>query len=142
MRERMQKLSLQCKATKRGGDQCCNRAIDSLGFCGRHHPQPRKRPATGSDFEDRVLQVMRLLGYAVERNVTINGCQIDIFGEYITGVIPLKVMVECKDYGRQKTVGIEEINKFAGVVAVARNMGAIDKGLFVTTEGYTASAKL
>jgi restriction endonuclease Mrr len=63
-----------------------------------------------------------------------------VYGEFRTGIITLKLMVECKDYGEKK-VGIEEINKFAGVVAVARNLGIVDKGLFVTTRGYTAEAK-
>jgi RNA polymerase sigma factor (sigma-70 family) len=135
-------VTVNCKAIKRDGLLCGNKAIDSTGFCRSHHPKPSKRPPTGTAFEEQVLKVLRLIGYKVERNVSINGCQIDIFGEYRTGVISLRLMVECKDYGKGKTVGIEDINKFAGVLAVARNTGVVDKGLFVTTEGYTPQAKL
>jgi RNA polymerase sigma factor (sigma-70 family) len=137
-----QRVKAYCKATKSGGARCRNKSIDSTGFCRSHHPQPSKRPPTGTAFEEKVLKVLRLLGYKVERNVNINGSQIDVYGEYRTGVITLRLMVECKDYGIGKTVGIEEINKFAGVLAVARNTGVVDKGLFVTTEGYTTQAKI
>jgi RNA polymerase sigma factor (sigma-70 family) len=133
---------MQCKSINRTGKPCRNKAVDITGYCGSHHPEASRRPPTGGDFEEKVLKVLRLLGYKVERNVNIKGCQIDIYGEYRTGVITLKIMVECKDYGKGKTVGIEEINKFAGVVAVARNTGVIDKGLFVTTHGFTAAAKV
>lgn len=135
-------MSAYCKATKRGGGPCRNKSIDLTGFCRTHHPHPSKRPPTGTAFEEQVLKVLRLLGYKVERNVNINGCQIDVYGEYRTGVITLKLMVECKDYGKGKPVGIEEVNKFAGVLAVARNTGVVDKGLFVTTEGFTPQAKV
>src|ERR1043166_1441889 len=131
-----------CKFTKSGGIPCRNKPMDSSGFCRSHHPKPSKRPSTGRAFEEQVVKVLRLLGYKVERNVSINGCQIDIYAEYRTGVITLKLMVECKNYGKGKTIGIEHVNKFAGVLAVARNTGAVDKGLFVTTEGYTTQAKL
>lgn len=89
----------RCEAKTRGGRQCHNVAVDTTGFCRRHHPLPEKRPPTGTEFEVKTLTVLRLLGYRIQRNVTVNGCQIDIFGEYRTGVIPLRLMVECKDYG-------------------------------------------
>ncbi len=91
------------------------------------------------EFEEKVLRVLRLLGYKVQRNVRINDCQIDIYGEYQTGVITLRLSVECKDHAG--TIGIDDINKFAGVVGAARNRGVVDKALFVTTNGYSAHAK-
>jgi RNA polymerase sigma factor (sigma-70 family) len=84
--------------------------------------------------------VLRLLGYQVHRNVLINGCQIDLMAEYRTGMIPLRLMVECKDYGDSRTVGVEEIKTFSGVLHAARGK-AVDKGLFVTTHGFTKEAK-
>jgi hypothetical protein len=132
----------KCKATNRSGANCQNRAVASHGYCRSHDPDFSKRPSTGRQFEEKVLKILRLLGYTVQRDVSVNGCQIDLYGEYRTGVIPLRLMVECKDYGQRKRVGIEDINKFAGVLAAARNRGAVDKGLYVTTEGYTSAAKL
>ncbi|MBN9381997.1 MAG: sigma-70 family RNA polymerase sigma factor [Chitinophagaceae bacterium] len=95
----------------------------------------------GAAFEQEVLKILELLRYKVQRNVHINGCQIDIYGEYATGVITLRLMVECKDYGEGHNVGIDEIMRFTGALAAARNAGIVDKGLLVTTHGFTAPAK-
>lgn len=127
-----------CNARTRNGEHCRNKAVDDKGFCRSHHPDASTRPTTGSDFEDKTLKVLRLLGYRVERNVSLNGCQIDILAEYRTGIIPLRLMVECKDYSG-RTVGVEEVNKFAGVLHAARPN--VDKGLLVTTHGFTNDAK-
>ena len=132
----------RCKATNKKGGPCGNRSLDSTGFCRHHHPDFSHRPSTGDNFEEQVLKILGLLGYKGERNVLINGCQIDLYAEFRTGIITLKIMVECKDYRLGKTIGIEEVNKFSGALAVARNNGAVDKGLFVTTNGYTSTAKL
>lgn len=133
-------MPAQCKGTTRSGTRCRNLAVGSQGFCRTHHPDPIQRPSTGSNFEEKVVKVLRLLGYKVERNVTLNGCQIDIYAEYRTGIIPLRLLVECKDYGPDKDVGIEEINKAVGVLSPARGK-AVDKGLFVTTYGFSRHAK-
>ncbi|GGB26348.1 restriction endonuclease [Puia dinghuensis] len=101
----------------------------------------RRRTSDGTAFEKEVLRILNILGYKMERNVLINNCQIDLYGEFLTGVIPLRLMVECKDYDNSRMVGIEEIQKFSGALGVARNQGAVDKGLLVTTNGFTAEAK-
>lgn len=130
----------QCKGKTTSGKSCRNLAIDTSGYCRSHHPEAEKRPTTGIPFEEKVVKVLRLLGYTVERNVTMSGCQIDIYAEFRTGIIPHRLMVECKDYGNKREVGIEEVNKFVGVMSPARGK-AIDKGLFVTTHGFTRHAK-
>lgn len=110
----------RCKARTRSGERCRNPCIGNGGFCRRHDPATTDRDLTGGAFEESTLKVLRLLGYRVERNVTVNGCQIDILAEYRTGIIPLRLMVECKDYSDSRTVGIEEVNKFSGVLQTAR----------------------
>jgi len=100
----------------------------------------RKNP-DGTAFEKEVLKILELLRYTVQRNVHINGCQIDIYAKYTTGVITLRLMVECKDYGEGRNVGIDEIKLFIGAITTARNEGIVDKGLLVTTQGFTAQAK-
>jgi len=99
-----------------------------------------KTAPLGSQFEDDVLRVLRLLGYVVQKNVTIAGCQIDIYGEYKTGVIPLRIMVECKDYSHQRTVSIEEVRGFSGILLPVRGK-IVDKGLLVARSGFTRQAK-
>src|SRR5438093_1622200 len=116
----------RCRGKSKNGTRCQNLSSGTIGFCRWHHPQGNERPPSGSAFEHDILKVLRLLGYRVERNVTVNGCQVDLLAEYWTGVISLRMMVECKDYG-QRAVGIEEVNKFAGVLHAARGK-AVDKG--------------
>src|SRR5579871_4141334 len=111
-----------------------------LGWCERTgyyeyqfmSPKDNKKdPATpkGVDFEKSVLNILSVLGYKVERDKTIHGSQVDIYGEYSTGIITLRLMVECKDYGKEKAVGIDEVVKFAGNLSTARNSGVVDKGM-------------
>ncbi|UCG57269.1 MAG: restriction endonuclease, partial [Phycisphaerales bacterium] len=129
-----------CKATTRNGEPCRNRAVDATGYCRTHHPIPEERRSSGSSFEANCLKVLRLLGYSVELNVTVGGCQIDIFASYQTGVISLRLMVECKDYAVGRNVGVTELKEFAGVLQAARGR-AVDKGLMITTQGFTREAK-
>jgi hypothetical protein len=90
-------MSEICRATTRSGQPCRNLSIDATGFCRLHHPDAEQRPSSGATFEEKTVKVLRLLGYRVDRNVTINGCQIGIYAEYKTGIISLRLMVECKD---------------------------------------------
>jgi RNA polymerase sigma factor (sigma-70 family) len=131
---------MSCKAKARNGGACKARPIPGTAYCRWHQPDQHQRPTTGVAFEERVKKTLRLLGYRAERNVTSFGSQIDLYAEIRIGVLHVRLMVECKDYG-ERLVGIEEINKFAGVLAVARNMGAVDKGLLITTTGFTRDAK-
>jgi len=132
---------IACKAINHKGQQCRNQSIDITGYCRYHHPDTSLRPSDGKYFEEEVLKTLRVLGYKVDRNVHINGCQIDIYAEFWTGMIPMKLMVECKDYSDGETVGIDEVKLFHSVLISARNNGAVDKGLFITTNGFTAPAK-
>lgn len=130
----------QCNAKTTSDRQCRNDAVDQSGFCRTHHPDAGKRPSTGEEFEESVLKILRLLGYTVQRNVTVAGCQIDIFAEYRTGAIRLRLMVECKDYGEGQTVGIDEVKEFSGVLYPTRGK-AVDKGLLIARSGFTRPAK-
>jgi RNA polymerase sigma factor (sigma-70 family) len=132
---------IACKAVNHKGQPCQNQSFDATGFCRHHHPNTSLRPSNGSYFEKEVVKTLRVLGYKVDRNVHINGCQIDIYGEFWTGMICMRLMVECKDYSDDETVGVDDIKLFNSVFSTARNNGIVDKGLFITTNGYTAPAK-
>ena len=116
-------------------------AVAGGDLCRLHLPGKREARSTGDEFERRVLRVLRLLGYNVERDVDVNGCQVDIVAEYTAGVISHPLLVECKEYGGKRVVGIEEANKFAGVLHAARSRGLIAKGLIVTTNGFSREAR-
>jgi RNA polymerase sigma factor (sigma-70 family) len=130
----------RCKARISGAKKCSNNAIDETGFCRAHHPIAEKRRSTGGAFEASVTKVLRLLGYTVQRNVTVAGCQIDMLAEYRTGVIRIRLLVECKDYEDGRTVGVDEVKEFSGVLYPARGK-AVDKGLIVARSGFTRSAR-
>jgi hypothetical protein len=66
----------QCKSKTKSGKKCKNTAIDKTGFCRSHYPDSSKRPSKGTGFEFKVLKVLRLLGYKVEQNCLIKGCQV------------------------------------------------------------------
>jgi RNA polymerase sigma factor (sigma-70 family) len=99
-----------------------------------------KKSAAGSEFEENVLRVLRLLGYDVRKNITAAGCQIDLYAEYRTGVIPLRLLVECKDYAESSNVGVEDVKDFSGVLFPLRGT-MVDKGLLVARHGFTRAAK-
>lgn len=130
----------RCKGKTNHGKVCKNQAIDDSGFCRRHHPDPKRRPSKGLTFEEDVASILRLLGYRVERNVTLAGVQVDLFAEMKTGVIGLRLMVECKDYDTKQTVGVEEVKEFLGTLVAVRGK-QVDKGLMVARSTFTRAAK-
>jgi len=132
---------MRCQALTRDGSPCGNPSTDATGFCRAHHPDAKVRPSSGVSFEGQVLKTLQLLGYKVRHNVSVHGSQTDVCADIRTGLITIRLLVECKEYGPGRHVGIEEVNKFAGVVAVARNTGVADKGLLVTTTGFTKEAR-
>src|SRR5437667_7443082 len=101
--------------------------------------QPLVRDSTtmkGHRFEDRVATLLRLFGYTVERNVLLNGNQIDIRAVVDLPTHTDVLIVECKDYKRP--IGIDKIRAFFAILA-ATSPGI--KGLFVSEQGFTAEAK-
>jgi len=130
-----------CKASTARGKACRNVPVDDTGYCRKHTPDASLHPSDGMGFEEKVANILRILGYSVQRNVSINNCQIDLYAEHAKGVIPHRLMVECKDYGGSRLIGNQEIMKFAGALAIARGQGLVHQGLFITTNGFTADAK-
>ena len=101
--------------------------VDSFGPAGR-------------DFESRVGQLYGALGYAVDHNVRRHGQQIDILARRdIEGLQVLSVAVECKDWTRP--VGNQEVQNFVASVAALRLANAVDAGVMVSAQGFTADAK-
>lgn len=131
---------MRCRALTRKGAPCRRSAIDASGYCRAHHTDKHVRPTDGSVFEVNCLKVLRLLGYSVHQDVAVSGCQIDVFAEYCTGIIPLRLMVECKDYGTDRNVGVAEVKEFAGILNTARGR-AVDKGLLIASSGFTRAAR-
>jgi RNA polymerase sigma factor (sigma-70 family) len=99
-----------------------------------------KKLNIGEELEREVERIYQLLGGSTQRRVIIKGYEIDIFAKFATGPIQFSVIVECKDYKKEKKVSDQEIRSFVAKLLAARECGKADKGVFVTTSTYTKSA--
>ena len=53
----------------------------------------------------------------------------------------MSIAIECKEYGPKKIISDLELRSFIVKLQSARELGRADKGIFVTTSGYTKTAK-
>ncbi|MBI3681727.1 MAG: pentapeptide repeat-containing protein, partial [Acidobacteria bacterium] len=100
-------------------------------------PEHDDRVRRGRTFEDKVAQVLRLLGYEVEVNVLESGSQVDIIARKQDPVNPTTALVECKDH--EKPSGVVDVRALHSRVAAASDRNA--RGLLVSRSGFTAEAK-
>jgi WD40 repeat protein/MinD-like ATPase involved in chromosome partitioning or flagellar assembly len=59
---------------------------------------PRLRAAQGKRFEERVADLLRLLGYRVEAEQTLDGNRVDLVATLKQGLDEASYLVECKDH--------------------------------------------
>ena len=75
----------------------------------RDPSDPRSsRASQGKRFEDRVADLLRLLGYAVEREQLIGPDRVDLLARIESGLDTLTYFVECKDH--RQAVGKEVVD--------------------------------
>lgn len=92
-------------------------------------------------FEEEVAAIYRSLGGKVKRNVTLAGFQIDMVVEETTpSKQRLCLAVECKFY--KERVGNRTVNDFVRVVETLKQAGLADKGVVVSSAGFTQDATL
>ena len=91
---------------------------------------------TASEFEEAIAQSLRDRDY---RNVTRRGGPGDL-GVDITCIDPngQSLAVQCKRYGPGNLVGSRELQLFIGMIATEHRT---ERGLFVTTSGFTQPAR-
>ena len=71
---------------------------------------PRKsRAAQGKRFEERVADLLRLLGYSVEPEQVIDSNRVDLLARIDSGLDQLTYFVECKDH--QAAIGQDVVDK-------------------------------
>jgi hypothetical protein len=127
------------------------RVMDTLSADGRaitfeeikrhlmNPPAPTDVPK-GPQFEREVAAIYRALGAKVQRDVSLAGNQIDLLVEERTSSgATIKIVVECKAYS--KPVGIDIVNQFASLVGLLKERRLVDRGVIVTTEGFTRHAR-
>jgi hypothetical protein len=94
----------------------------------------------GTRFENHVARLLDMLGFSVERNVLMNGRQIDLVATDGRGPISSRYIVECKDQTHNVTTA--EFDSFQAKVQGGRNNGDPRLGgIFVTTTGFVKEAK-
>ena len=95
---------------------------------------------TGKELERYVADAYRQMGAKVEHDVELDGNQIDVYVELETADRGLhRIAVEAKDYARP--VGIKIVRDFKNTVACLRRERLIDKGVIVSTSGFSRQAR-
>ncbi len=92
--------------------------------------------AVGTEFENRVAELYRLMGYEVKQNVIISGSQFDILLTYIQpGGITTKTAVECK-YVNNGNLSLTEFRKNLTAMMNIRQNKKVDTLVYLTTNGF------
>ena len=94
----------------------------------------------GRNFEKEVVTILRTLGAEVKHDIGIAGNQIDILAiEKTQSGSTIKTIVECKAF--KKLVGLNSINKFAGIFLLLKQRNLADKAMIVSKSGFTRKAR-
>jgi hypothetical protein len=95
----------------------------------------------GAEFEDEVAKIYEALGYQVDKDVEIDGQQIDLVVSLDRpGVGKATYMVECK-YKSTGKVTNQDVFDSLHVYAAIRRASPITGAVLVTNNGFTRSAK-
>ncbi|MEK7409051.1 MAG: restriction endonuclease [Acidobacteriota bacterium] len=89
----------------------------------------------GNTFEDKVAEVLRLMGYEVEQNVLAGGSQVDIITSKREPLHLARFLVECKDHARP--AGVEDARQLRARLDAHPDT----RGLLVSRAGFTAEAQ-
>ena len=94
----------------------------------------------GRRFERKVADAYRALGYTVEPNVALHGQQVDLIARReIEGSPTVVLAVECKDHAAP--VDNQTVQEFVATVTALRAASAINGGVVVSANGFTAPAR-
>jgi signal transduction histidine kinase len=98
--------------------------------------------AQGRAFEEAVADVYRLLGYEVERNVLLDGQEIDLLARRPSpGAGEQVLIVECKYKSAGSKCGNADVQSISGALNIARARGLAGGCTVVTTNGFTPAAR-
>lgn len=105
----------------------------------------KTRPATSNQstewaqFEADVRTALEAAGFNVEADVLLAGCQVDLYAERKRDLFTDRLVVECK--AEAKTIGVEQIRGFSGMVQTISSNEKTVCGLFVANSGFTRFAR-
>ncbi len=89
------------------------------------------------EFEELVAELLNKKGYAVELTKQTRDGGYDIIALRFDNGMPLKYLVECKKYGKNRPVGIDIVRSFCDVI---RSEDA-NKGIIFTTSSFTSGVR-
>jgi RNA polymerase sigma factor (sigma-70 family) len=93
----------------------------------------RQSVQVGTSFEERVVDVYRLLNYRVEHGRIFSGRQVDLFLEGQFGDLKLQRAIECKT----GVVNADDIDSFVAKMVLVRRDYPSAQGTLVATGGFT-----
>lgn len=100
----------------------------------------RGRPSSWAEFEAKVADLYRALGYQVTHNLQLPGKQTDVLARLgVPGAPPLTLAIECKAEARP--IGNDAVLKFVARVVTHRAASEINAGVMVSQSGYTKDAR-
>ena len=98
-----------------------------------------KASPSWAEFEAYVAMLLRLAGHSVERDVIVNGTQIDLIATRNEGLVRLRYLVECTD--QHRPVPIEYVKEKAASLLDTGDTEQITCVLLVARNGFTAPAR-
>lgn len=90
---------------------------------------PRARPGQGKRFEERVADLLRLLGYRVEPEQTLDGNRVDLIATLRQGLDETTYLVECKD--QRDAVGTAVVDTLASWLSREKARALQARGMIV-----------
>ena len=92
------------------------------------------------EFEENTKIALEAIGYKVERNVSIDGNQIDLFAKKIEPLVTHRFLVECKNHN--SNISVNQIRLFSEIVSCITTREKPCSGLYVASNGFTKEAKI
>ena len=102
-------------------------------------PTDKTTNELGAAFESKVATYYEALGFRIDRNVSLEGHQIDLLvTKHVPGASILSYIVEAK-YRERGIVGVNEVTPFINTARDLLGMGEISGAVMVTNGGYSQS---
>jgi hypothetical protein len=123
--ERLQDIDAERRAEEAGARQAQAERPDLYG-----RPDLRlSRSAQGKRFEERVADLLRLLGYRVAPEQTVDGVRVDLIASQSHGLDETVYFVECKD--RADAVGTDVVTTLVAWLGTAKARALGARGMVV-----------
>lgn len=101
-----------------------------------------KNVSRGGEFEAYIQSLYEGLGFAVERNVKLNGQQVDlVVRKTLAGVGEIRFLIECKFLSSGK-LSNQEVHNFVSYIQSCKERLSITGGVIVCNRDFSMDAKL